>query len=133
MKAAMLTRLAAAAIAFASVSFAADTTGPNLPALQATDPSLSVQALYTQCTASDTHQQMYCAGFFAATVDSMMVLGSDVSTQPLGICSKTAITTGAAVQAFKNWAQKHPEAWGLLRFIGVTWAMQEVWPCVTHK
>ena len=133
MKAPMLTRLTAAAMAFASVSFAADTTGPDLAGLQASDPSMSVQALYTKCTASDNYQQMFCAGFFTATVDNMMVLGAEVSTQPLGICSKTAITVGAAVQAFKNWAQKHPEAWGLTRFVGVTWAMQEVWPCVTHK
>jgi hypothetical protein len=79
--------------------------------------------------ATDLHQQMYCAGYLTASIDNMMVLGDDASTQAFGICPKTAITAGAAAQAFKNWAQKHPEAWNLQRYLGTLWALQEVWPC----
>jgi hypothetical protein len=128
MKAALAIVVAIAAMSLASISLAAD-TAPDLVALQASDPSMSVQALYTKCTATDLHHQMYCAGFFTAEVDSMMVLGAEVSTKAYGICPKTAISAGAAAQAFKNWAQKHPEAWSLQRYLGALWALQEVWPC----
>jgi hypothetical protein len=129
MKSGLVSALVAAGMVFASTSLAADNAALDVAVLHASDPSMSVQALYTKCTATDLHQQMYCAGFFTSSVDSMMVLGAEVSTQALGICPKTAITAGAAVQAFKNWAQKHPEAWGLQRYLGVLWALQEVWSC----
>lgn len=125
----VLAALAIGGMAFASTSLAADNTAQDVPTLQARDPSMSVQALYAKCTATDRYEQMYCAGFFTASLDTMIVLGTDVSSQALGICPKTTVTVGAAVQAFKNWAQKHPEAWSLQRYLGVSWALQEVWSC----
>jgi hypothetical protein len=127
-KTAQLT-LALAGMALASTSLAADNTAPDVAAPQAGDVARSVQALYAQCTATSLYEQSYCAGFFTASLDTMIVLGTDVSAQAFGICPKTTVTVGAAVQAFKNWAQKHPEAWSLQRYLGVTWALQEVWPC----
>lgn len=124
------TTLAIAAMAFASTSLAADNTAPDVAALQAGDPARSVQDLYAKCTATTgLYEKSYCAGFFTASLDTMIVLGTDVSTQAFGICPRTTVTVGAAVQAFKNWAQKHPEAWSLQRYLGVSWALQEVWPC----
>jgi hypothetical protein len=104
-------------------------TAPDSGGLQATDPEASVQALYSKCTSTDVHQLMFCAGYFNATIDNMMVTGSDSSTQAFGICTNGTISDGAAMQAFKNWAQKHPEMWGMVRIMGVVLAMQEVWPC----
>jgi hypothetical protein len=128
-KSVLVTTLAIAGMALASASRAADTTAPDLAALQAAEPTRSVQSLYTRCTAADIHDQMFCAGYFTSSIDNMMVLGVDASTRAFGICPKVSITVGASVQAFKNWAQKHPEAWGLPRYVGVAWALQEVWSC----
>jgi hypothetical protein len=127
---AVLVILATAGTSPLSASMAADATVPDLEALQAKDPARSVQDLYAKCTATGgLYEQSYCAGFFTASLDTMIVLGTDVSTQAFGICPKTTVTVGAAAQAFKNWAQKHPEAWGLQRYLGVSWALQETWPC----
>src|SRR5260221_9699018 len=123
MKSLLVTTLAVAAMAFAATSPAADNTSPDV------DPTTTVQALYTRCTAKATLDQMFCAGFFTAALDDALVMGDGVSTQAYGICSKTPVTVGAAVQAFENWAQKHPEAWSHHRYLGVLWALQEVWPC----
>jgi hypothetical protein len=67
-------------IALGSASMAADTTMPDLAALQAKDPDSSVQSLYAQCTAADYHKQMFCAGYITASMDNMTVLGDDAST-----------------------------------------------------
>jgi hypothetical protein len=113
----------------ASVASAADGGGPDYASMQAKDPARSVQALYAKCTAVDLHEQMFCAGYFAASVDNMMVLGSGASTQAFGICPKTTVSPGAAAQAFKNWAQQNPAAWGIDLYAGALWALQSVWPC----
>lgn len=112
-----------------SISFAVNLSPSDIAKIQASDPSLSVQSLYEQCASSDLHRQMYCIGYMNAAVDNMMVLGSDASTYPYGICPKTAITAGAAIQAFKNWTQQRPETWGIQRYLGVVWSLQAVWPC----
>jgi hypothetical protein len=38
-------------------------------------------------------------------------------------------TMGAVIQAFLNWADKHPEKWARPRIFGATAAMRETWPC----
>lgn len=117
-------------MAFGATSLAADTAPPDLAALQAERPSTSIQHLYEECMAADLHEQMFCAGYINAAMDSMIVLGADTSSaRAFGICPKVAVTAGAGAQVFKNWAQKHPEAWGLMRYVGVAWALKETWPC----
>lgn len=41
------------------------------------------------------------------------------------MCGDT--TLGAMAQAFTNWAEKHPENWGIARILGVISALQETW------
>jgi hypothetical protein len=44
------------------------------------------------------------------------------------ICfTKQNASYGARVQAFRNWAQKHPEEWGDADCAGVVIALREVW------
>ena len=38
-------------------------------------------------------------------------------------------TSGAAIQAFKSWAEKHPEKSNEAMLTGVTLAIHETWPC----
>lgn len=40
-------------------------------------------------------------------------------------------STGAAVQAFINWAEDHPERWGDLFAFGMARALVEAFPCPT--
>jgi hypothetical protein len=128
-KSVLVMTLGIAGFVTAPTSSGADISASDIATLQASDPSLTVQSLYQHCTASAIHELMFCAGYFTSSIDNMMVLGADVSTHAYGICPKTAISAGAATQAFKNWAQGHPEAWGIQRYLGVLWAMQAVWPC----
>ncbi len=107
----------------------ANNEAPNLSALLPRDPAQSIQHLSEQCTASDLHDKMYCAGYISALTDHMWLLGGADTTRLLGICVKTSNSYGAAVQIFANWAQKHPEKWSLDRMYGVIWALQEVYPC----
>jgi hypothetical protein len=36
------------------------------------------------------------------------------------------------VQAFLNWAEKHPEAWSYNQIRGVILALGETWPCKSN-
>ena len=125
-KSALVTTLA---IAAASTAFGADSV-PDLGSLQAQDPQRSIQYLYEACTAADSHMQLYCIGYISATMDAMTVLGTyGPAAHAFGICSEAVVSYGAGIQAFKNWAQKHPEAWGAPRYVGVSLALRETWPC----
>ena len=128
MRRTVLVTLAIAGMATASTSLGADSV-PDLVSLQAEDPHRSIQSLYEACTGADSYQQMYCVGYISATMDTMTVLGTYGPAQAFGICPKVFVSYGAGVQAFKNWAQKHPDAWGAPRYLGVSLALKETWPC----
>jgi len=103
--------LATVALAGIAPTLAADTT--------ASEPSTSSQGLYEECTAAELHRQMLCIGYISATMDTMLILGSDDSAAlSWGICPKAPITAGAALQAFKNWVQKNPKRMGLESGLG---------------
>jgi Rap1a immunity proteins len=78
---------------------------------------------------------MYCAGFLIAAMSGLSLLGTanepqfNEARKTFGICPLPTVTTAAGVQAFKNWAQKHPEAWGIVAYPGVVFALKETWPC----
>jgi hypothetical protein len=129
-KSSLVTTLAIAGIATASTCLAADSGVLDLAALQANDPHKSIQFLYAACTAADPQRQMFCLGFIGAMSEHMWLLGGDHSTtRGLAICANSPVSYGAAVQTFKNWAEKHTEAWSLDMMYGVILALQETWPC----
>jgi hypothetical protein len=122
---AVLVMVAAESIVLASTSVAAD-----IGALQAKDPSTSIESLYKQCDDTDLYKQTFCVAYIVGVAEILGRVGLDKSARPLtGICWKGDVSYSAMVQAFKNWAQKHPEAWGIPRYGGVMWALKETWPC----
>lgn len=112
----------------AATSLATDNGAPNLTALQATDPRVSIQFLYEDGTAADQQRQMFYSGFISAMWNQMWFLGGGDSTRALAICTDTPVHYGVAKQPFKNWAQKQPEKWNLDCMQGVIWALQEAYP-----
>jgi hypothetical protein len=105
--------------------------------LRADEPKLNVQELYSQCMApKDSTAAIFCLGFVSGIGDFMQLNGAErkmVSDAQWSVLSNEALcglpTYGAQVQAFVNWAEKHPEEWGTSRVIGVVIAFRESWPC----
>jgi hypothetical protein len=107
----------------------------------------NVQALLNSCNAPDTSSEFaFCTGYITGMGDAMHTSGIMLKSlyelkqlnentatakvlTPLSICSSTDISHGAMVQAFKNWATRHPENWGMEIEIGVMAALCETWPC----
>lgn len=127
----LVTTLAIVAVAGLSTIVVADSSAQDVAGLEAKDPSQSVQHLYEECTRTDIYNQFFCAGYIDSMVESMTIQGArgGESAQAFGICPKIGINGLAGRQAFTNWAQKHPEAWAAIRYMGVLWAFRETWPC----
>jgi hypothetical protein len=125
----IVTIIVMAELALVSTALAADGSAPDTSQLQADNPSGSVQHLYEECTGASVYGQMECVGYISGVADNMTIVGAGGFAPEFGVCPKTAVTYGADVQAFKNWAQKHPEAWGFRRWIGVASALRDTWPC----
>ena len=121
--------LAGLLLALAMPAFAADDAAEDYSDLEAKDPATSIQRLYVICSSPDKGEQLYCDGYITAMVESMIAVGKEPLAREYGICPTTPISVAASVQAFKNWAQRHPKHGGLIRYSGVAWALQESWPC----
>lgn len=121
--------LALVALAGIMPALAADRGASDITAFRARNSGTSVEALYNECTRNEAVSRGFCAGYISAMMDSMGMIGPAISPQAFRICPKVSVNAGAALQAFKNWAQKHPEAWSLDRAFGVMWALKETWPC----
>jgi hypothetical protein len=122
---------AIAGVAATATSVGADRSAPvDLAALQAKDPTTSIQYLYEQCTGAEIAKQAFCTGYIVGLAETLGEIGLQKSARSSGICwNGQSVDYAAAVQVFKNWAQKHPEAWGLPRYAGVMWALKETWTC----
>jgi hypothetical protein len=121
----VLVMMAVAGMSTGSTSLGAD----SVPPTQAADHQMSIQYLYEACTGADSALEMYCIGYISATEDAMTTIGIGDEAKAFGMCSKATVSYGAAIQAFKNWAQKHPETWSAPRYMGVALALKETWPC----
>jgi hypothetical protein len=87
-----------------------------------------VQELYRECTNTDL--QSLCVGYIAGAMDIMAVNGSSGITGQYALCHPGGgVSHGAGIQAFKNWAAKHPERLGDPEYSGAAAAISEVWPC----
>jgi ABC-type sugar transport system substrate-binding protein len=106
--------------------------------VKAEDPArkpFTVQQVYQDC--KDPGNQLLCVGVISG-VTSMMRLIASLSNRAetaedrqlmLGLAACGDWTDTTAVQAFKNWAEKHPEHSDLDGRFGVMVAMTETWPC----
>jgi hypothetical protein len=99
---------------------------------RADDPKLNIQELYSQCKGKlGSADSLFCIGFISGIGDLMLVNGLGVkpfdNAKYESSCGRPSY--GAQVQAFVNWAEKHPDLWDGPRAIGVVEALRESWPC----
>jgi hypothetical protein len=97
----------------------------------------TVQELYMKCKATNPAIGMYCVGYVGGVSDAMVMIAElpvgGGQREAFATCAKTGLSRGAVVQAFVNWAEKHPEHWADQDFMGVTAALSEIWPCGPSK
>jgi Rap1a immunity proteins len=101
---------------------------------------MDVQALHQLCKLD----QDLCLGYVSGVGDHMLLTGAFLRNQLKGLKEedrelltglaaclppKTPTSSGAMVQAFINWAEKHPENWKMYMHPGVILALNETWPC----
>jgi hypothetical protein len=113
----------------------------------AQDRRNDVQNLYNDCRAPmGSFENSICLGFVSGIGRHMFNVGdsfkklreNDPKNEgrvtailfPLSACSKSRVSNGAMVQAFVNWAGRHPERWSDERYAGVWEAIRETWPCL---
>jgi hypothetical protein len=112
--------------------------------LRSAESKLNVQDLYRQCTkpALDA-ERTFCVAFISGIAEQMIATGFGFRQRRaeggfldrddrnivsfLSACTRASF--GAMVQAFVNWAEKHPEKWSTSRQLGVMMALRETWPC----
>jgi hypothetical protein len=99
--------------------------------------SFTVQDLYRLCKSTGT-DRAFCNGVIAGAGGEMR-LNKEIAgtvrtpadrlfiTMTVSMCGNAPI--GAGVQAFINWAEKHPERWTSDMLFGVNKALSETWPC----
>jgi hypothetical protein len=92
----------------------------------------TVQDMYEACTAPPASTDAaICTGYVSGVGDAMQFIGVKANQhselRDYAICEQPSY--GAMVQAFKNWADKHPQQWGANKIVGVMLALQENWGC----
>ena len=74
--------------------------------------------------------KLICLGYISGIGDTMQVVGVEAlsdKTRDFAMCGIARYN--AMVQAFVNWAEKHPKRWEEPRRFGVMAALKELWPC----
>ena len=105
------------------------------PASAANSGDVTVEAFYRECKRNG--ESDFCLMYVSGVMESMLAIESDILSHPesskvqrkFAMCLVGEVSAAAALQAFLNWADKHPKAWGAWRVAGVTAALQEAWPC----
>jgi hypothetical protein len=105
-----------------------------VPAI-AGETDMKAQNLYRDCKAPEhSPTAALCIGFISGIGNMMHINGviekqyQDRKLSPFAICGDT-ISNGAMVQAFMNWAPKHPESANDDQLLAVVKALRETWPC----
>lgn len=105
----------------------------------------SVQFLYESCKQElAAGLPQFCLGYLEGVAQFMATNGyergkvSPANSEAkwylteMGLCPGPAIgvpSGGALIQAFLNWAAKHPEHWADHTLLGVVLALRSTWPC----
>ena len=97
----------------------------------------TVQDLLQMCNSPEGSQDfVYCVGYIGGLGDTLAMNGATLPSLPqrdanlirgISICGN--ISLEAAIQAFKNWAQAHPERWTEPAPPEVALALVQSWPC----
>jgi len=100
---------------------------------QASDPN-STNRMLELCTGEG---YPYCAGFISGTAIVMEQVGISASGPfrgAFGMCVSTPYPSGIdEVQAFVNWAQRHPQFGEMPMANGVMTALASSWPCAEQR
>jgi hypothetical protein len=92
----------------------------------------TVQGLYDLCKAREESSEfLSCVAYIAGASDTLRLLANSPEMIGFAICGDA--TYGAMVQAYKNWAEKHPEYWSKNRLSGLIVALSQAWPCPAPK
>jgi len=104
---------------------------------KADPPLMNVQQLLDACNSPmGSPGTIYCAAYISGVGGVIETNGIALSRftprdanvlKTISACGDT--TVGASVQAFKNWAQAHPELWTQDAPSGVMMALRQTWPC----
>ena len=97
---------------------------------QCTKPVLDAEGTFCVAFISGVAEQMIATGvvFRQRRAEGGFLDGDDrLDMSFLSACTKASF--GAMVQAFINWAEKHPEKWSTSRQLGVMASLRETWPC----
>lgn len=100
------------------------------PATGDSDNMLKVGGFLQFCKAgAETAERAHCVGYVSAVWDVLTVTRADdvQVNKEFAVCGK--VKYRAMVQAFVNWAEKHPDQWEEPRSLGVAKALTELWPC----
>jgi hypothetical protein len=118
-----------AALALASVAFVG-----SAPINAAPNPG-TVQFLYETCkTEMAASSPRFCLGYILG-VGQLMAVNAEFGDN-FALCSVprgVAPSGGAMIQAFLQWAEKHPESFGQRNLLGLALALRESWPCPARE
>jgi hypothetical protein len=102
----------------------------------------TVRMLHDECNVDDKDDdisRVMCLEYVGAIGDQMYLIGEARSRyqgqegrqvlRAFSVCGEPAPTYKAMVQAFTDWAERHPERWSSPGAWGVMQALQEAWPC----
>jgi Rap1a immunity proteins len=76
----------------------------------------------------------FCLAYVRGVADVMLANGAygrvhDRYLGPFRLCVDERLTGADLIQAFIEWAEKHPHDWTEKSLIGVSSALAETWPC----
>lgn len=133
---------------FSALAFAVLTFMPSHVNAQ-TDRNDTVEFLYQACKAYVAGgTPSYCLGYIYGVGQLMSVNGDEIQRHPpsdartrlyltgFGLCTGLSVpspSAAAMIQAFLNWAARHPEKWADHTLSGVETALVETWPCRTSN
>jgi len=123
----------------AAVIFSTIASVPSFAASEETK-WINVQDLYKQCDARQgSFDEIFCLEFVSGVARQLFtnrLALKDIKTSRDLImmsipsaCPTSFVSNGAMVQAFSEWAKRHPEEWSATAQIGVMQAVRDTWPC----
>lgn len=138
-RSAMSVRLLYVMLMGAAVIFS---TIAHVPSFAASEETkwINVQDLYKQCDARQgSFDEIFCLEFVSGVARQLFtnrLALKDIKTSRDLImmsipsaCPTSFVSNGAMVQAFSEWAKRHPEEWSATAQIGVMRAVRDTWPC----